>query len=116
MTTLTVEPRLGPRPSPGGTLATLVLVGLLAAGVWAVTDLRINVATFVDGAANAARFAARVFPLDFPPLLEIVALCAETLAIVVLATLLSTVLSVPLAVLAAASTTPGQATRLGSAR
>jgi len=91
-----------------------VLLGLLIAALWAFADLRINVATFVDGAANAARFAARVFPLDFPPLLEILALCGQTLAIVVLATLLSTLLSVPLALFAAANTTTGQVGRLSS--
>lgn len=109
-----VPVRLAPRPTVRSAAAPLVLVALLAAGGWALADLRINVATFVDGAANAARFAARVFPLDFPPLLEILVLCGQTLAIVVLATLLSTVLSVPVALLAAAPTTPSEPVRLGA--
>lgn len=115
MATLGAAPRrLAPRPTAGSTAALLVLVGLLGAALWAFGDLRINVATFVDGADNAVRFAERVFPLEFPPFAEILALCAETLAIVILATLLSTVLSVPLALLAASTTTPGEASRLGA--
>ncbi len=111
-----VEPkqRLTAPPSSASTAATLVLIGLAAASVWAFIDLRINVATFVDGVHNAVAFAARVFPLDFPSFGEILLLCGQTLAIVVLATLLSTCLSVPLAVLAAGNTTPGDTSRLGS--
>jgi len=99
---------------PPSTAAAAVAVGLLAAMVWAFVELRINVATFVDGVGNAVNFAERVFPLDFPPVTEILALCAETLAIVICATLLSVVLSVPLALLAAGNTTPSAPLRLGS--
>ncbi len=105
---LTAPPRLG------STAAGIVMLALLAAMVWAFLELNIDVATFVDGADNAVRFAARVFPLDFPPLLEILRLCGETLAIVICATLLSVLLSVPLALLAASNTTPNQPVRLSS--
>lgn len=108
------SPRLRARARPSSTVATLILIGLVAAGAWAIVDLQINLATFIDGAANAGRFAERAFPLDFPPLLEILALCAETLAIVVLATLLATVLSIPLALLAAANTTTHRPVRLAT--
>ncbi|WP_214366869.1 phosphonate ABC transporter, permease protein PhnE [Pseudonocardia sp. H11422] len=107
-------PRLLPRPRPGSTAATVTLLVLLAAGVWAVVDLQINVATFVDGAGRAAAFARRTLPLDFPSLGEILTLCGQTLAIVVSATLLSTVLSVPLALLAASTTSPNATARLGA--
>ncbi|WP_232666850.1 phosphonate ABC transporter, permease protein PhnE [Pseudonocardia sp. TRM90224] len=106
--------RLAARPSTGSTAAMVVLLALLATAVWAFADLRINVATFVDGAARAAEFAERTFPLDFPPPGEILRLCGQTLAIVVLATLLSTILSVPLALLAAANTTPARSARFGA--
>ncbi|MBO0877373.1 MAG: phosphonate ABC transporter, permease protein PhnE, partial [Pseudonocardia sp.] len=77
-------------------------------------DLRINVATLVDSGHNAVDFAGRMFPLDFPPVGELLALCGQTLAIVVSATVLSVLLSAPLAVLAAGNTTPGPAARFGS--
>lgn len=122
MTALQTPPRptavqdrpTSPRPTVQSLAAPAVLLGLLAASVWAFSDLKINVATFVDGAGNAARFAQRVFPLDFPPIGELLALCAQTLGIVLLATLLSALLSLPLAVLAAQPTTLGRSTRLGA--
>lgn len=106
--------RLTARPTGGSTAAALVLLALLAAAVWSIVDLRINVATVVDGAGRAAAFARRTFPLDFPGFPEILVLCGQTLAIVILATLLSVVLSLPLAVLAAANTTPNAGSRLGA--
>lgn len=90
------------------------MLALLAAMAWAFVELGINAATFVDGAANAVRFAARVFPLDFPPLLEILGLCGTTLAIVICATALSVLLSVPLALFAASNTTPNRPVRLSA--
>jgi len=99
---------------PARTAAWFVLAALAALGCWAVADLRINVATFVDSAHNAADFAARMFPLDFPSLGELLAWSGETLSIVVSATLLSVVISVPLAIMAAANTAPGRVTRYGS--
>jgi phosphonate transport system permease protein len=61
---------------------------LLAAALWSFTELRINVATFVDGSNQAVAFVHRTLPLDFPPLLETPRLCGQTLGIVILATLL----------------------------
>ncbi|HYH32297.1 MAG TPA: phosphonate ABC transporter, permease protein PhnE [Pseudonocardia sp.] len=101
-------------PSRGGTAATLALLALLGAALWSVADLRINVATLVDSAGNAADFLSRTVPLDFPPLAELLALCGETLVIVVCATLLAVLLSVPVAVLAAGNTSPAPAARSGA--
>ena len=106
--------RLATRPSAGTVAAVLVLLALLVASLWSVAELRINVATFVDGAHQAVAFTRRTLPLDFPPVLEILRLCGQTLAIVILATLLSTILSVPLALLAASNTTPNNPSRLGA--
>ena len=99
---------------PGRTAAWLILAALAAVGCWAVGDLRINVATFIDSARNAADFAGRMLPLDFPPVGELLALSGQTMAIVVWATLLSVIISVPLAILAASNTTPGNAARYGA--
>jgi phosphonate transport system permease protein len=106
--------RLTTRPSSGTVAAVLVLLVLLAASLWSVAALRINVATFVDGAHQAVAFTRRTLPLDFPPVPEILRLCGQTLGIVILATLLSTILSVPLALLAASNTTPNNPSRLGA--
>ncbi|MBA3575460.1 MAG: phosphonate ABC transporter, permease protein PhnE, partial [Pseudonocardiales bacterium] len=101
-------------PTPNGTAATLVLLALLGAAVWSVGSLRLNVATLLDSASNATDFLSRTLPLDFPPVAEVLALCAQTLAIVLLATLLAVVISVPVAVLAAGNTAPGPAARYGA--
>jgi phosphonate transport system permease protein len=102
------------RPRPTGVAAWLAIVALLGLGCWALGDLRINLATLVDSGHNAVDFAGRMFPLDFPPVGELLALCGQTLAIVVSATVLSVLLSIPLAVLAARNTTSGPAARFGS--
>jgi phosphonate transport system permease protein len=102
------------RPTRTATAAVLVLLALLGAALWSVAELRLNVATLVDSSANAVDFLARTVPLDVPPLAELLALCGETLAIVVCATLLAVLISVPVAVLAAGNTTPGRAARYGA--
>ena len=99
------------RPSPNGTAALLTLLALLVAALWSFVSLRLNVATFVDSVDNATDFLSRTLPLEFPPLREVLVLCGETLAIVVCATLLAVAISVPVAVLAAANTSPGTAAR-----
>ncbi|WP_338064883.1 phosphonate ABC transporter, permease protein PhnE [Tomitella gaofuii] len=90
--------------------AKAVLVALVAAGIWSTMALQINVASIADSAGNAVDFAGRMLPLDFPPVAELAGMIGETLAIVLLATVLSVVLSIPVAVAAAEST--GR-TRLG---
>lgn len=112
--TAAAEARTLPRPRVGGSLAALVLLALLVAAGWAIGDLRLNVATLVDSAANAVDFLGRTVPLDFPPLGQLLAMCGQTLAIVVTATLVSSVLSAVLAVFAAANTAPGRVARHGA--
>jgi len=94
------------RPRAVGIAGGLALLVLLAGGVWSFAALKINVATMVDSAGNAVDFAGRMVPLDFSNPGELLLLCWQTLAIVICATVLSVVLSVPLAFLAASNTTP----------
>lgn len=104
-----------PRSSFSGVAAGLVLFLLCAAGIWSIDSLGINIPTLVNSFDNAVNFIGRMFPLDFPPLGESVALIVETLAIVFLATLLSVVLSIPVALMAARTTTRGRFSQ-GTAR
>lgn len=85
--------------------ATAVLILLAAIGAWSVNSIGINLVTISESADNAANFVSRMFPLEFPPMAELLSLIGETLAIVFLATALSVILSVPLAVIAARTTT-----------
>ncbi|WP_317985682.1 phosphonate ABC transporter, permease protein PhnE [Streptomyces sp. 5-10] len=93
------------RPRVPGVAAGLALMICLAGGIWAVTSLRLNIATLIDSAGNAVDFSSRMLPLDFPPAPELLGLLWQTLAIVITGTALSVVLSVPVALLAARNTT-----------
>ncbi|WP_371843061.1 phosphonate ABC transporter, permease protein PhnE [Rhodococcus triatomae] len=84
-----------------------MLLVWFAASVWSIIELRINIATFADSIGNAANFVSRIFPLDFPPLGEILAMTGQTLAIVTCATALSVVLSFGVSLAAARNTSPG---------
>ena len=101
-------------PSARSVVAGAAMAALLAAGFWSLASLKINVATIVDSVGNATDFLSRTLPLDFPAAGEAARLCGETLAIVVCATLLAVVLSLPIAVLAARNTTPNPGIRYGA--
>ncbi|WP_422331434.1 phosphonate ABC transporter, permease protein PhnE [Rhodococcus sp. (in: high G+C Gram-positive bacteria)] len=104
-------PRTLPRPSPTSIGVVAVLVVWLLASVWSIASLKINVATFVDGIGNATDFVSRMFPLDFPPIGEILAMTGQTLAIVTCATALSVVLSLAVSLAAARNTSPASSLR-----
>lgn len=105
------------RPAPRLQIIAVwvVMLGLLAASVWSLIDLDFSIATFVKGFQFAADFVSRMFPLDFPPIGELISLTLETLAIVTVATALAVALSLPVALLAASSTSPNR-WAAGSAR
>lgn len=113
--TMTATMPKRPAPKVNSVAAGLTLLAFLIIGVWSVNSIGINIPALVDSVDNAQRFMQRVFPLDFPPLGETLGLVAETLAIVFLATLLSVLLSLPIALLAANSTTKGKISQ-GTAR
>ncbi|MDO5028975.1 MAG: phosphonate ABC transporter, permease protein PhnE [Corynebacterium sp.] len=100
----TPEPEKKPR-NYNSIAATAVLILLAAIGAWSVNSIGINLVTISESADNAVNFVSRMFPLEFPPMGELLSLIAETLAIVFLATALSVIISVPLAVIAARTTT-----------
>jgi phosphonate transport system permease protein len=106
-------PELPPRPAPrpSNVAGGVAMVLLLVAGLWSVSSLGINLATIAQSLDNAVTFVRRMFPLDFPSFGETASLLAETLAVVFLATALSVLLSVPVALAAASSTTRGKVSR-----
>lgn len=104
-----VPPR--PRPRFATLAAWAIMIGLFAASIWSMVELRINVASVADSLDNARLFVSRMFPLDFPPLAEVLPMLWETLSIVILATALCVALAIPLAMLAAWNTSPGRGTR-----
>lgn len=109
-----VESAAPKRPAPSATSIAASLVGLafLGAGVWSLREIGINPAVLAKSVDNAGNFLTRMFPLDFPPLGETLSLVGETLAIVTLSTLLAVLLSIPIALLSAESTSPHRAAQL----
>lgn len=113
---LTERPALsGPipvrRPRPQMIAAALTLVALLAFSVYSLLEVGISIPKMVASWDNAVNFAGRVGTITFPPLPELLSLTALTLGIVITGTVLAAVLSVPVAYIAAANTTPGPAWR-----
>jgi phosphonate transport system permease protein len=90
----------------------VVLLGVLAAAIWSAGALHITIATFVDGWDNAVDFLDRTVPFTLPEPAELWRMIGQTLAIVVLATVLGFLISLPMALLAAANTTPHPAVRM----
>ncbi|MDO4918013.1 phosphonate ABC transporter, permease protein PhnE [Kocuria sp.] len=108
-------PAARPAPRPGTIAAAATMAAVCVAGVWSLGALGIDLGTILHSLDNGVRFARRMFPLDFPPLGETVSLILDTLAIVLLATFLSVLISVPLSLAAARPTTRGRYSR-GTAR
>ncbi|QHC62682.1 ABC transporter permease subunit [Rathayibacter festucae] len=102
-----------PRPhrSPERIAAVLALVALAGLAVAALIEVDISVPRMLQSLSNAERFLGRVGAISLPEPAELLALTAQTLGLVLTGTLLAAVLSVPLAYLAAANTTPGHAAR-----
>src|SRR5690606_19015069 len=88
--------------------AWIVMGALFVAGVWSFIALEINFTSLISNFENAADFISRMFPLDFPPIGELVSLTLQTLAIVTLSTALAVALSLPVALMAASSTSPNK--------
>jgi phosphonate transport system permease protein len=101
-----------PRTDRRRTSAWLLLALLGAASVLAVVRVDISIPAMVHSWSNAVRFAHRVGTITFPPAGELAHLVALTLGLVICGTLLAAALSVPVAYLAAANTTPGPAWRV----
>lgn len=107
-----VTARAPRRPiSPERIAASLTLLALLVLGVLAVNEVGISIPAMVQSWGNAENFMARVGGLSFPEPGDLLWLIALTVGLVLIGTLLAAVLSVPIAYLAAANTTPGNGWR-----
>ncbi|WP_314149556.1 phosphonate ABC transporter, permease protein PhnE [uncultured Leifsonia sp.] len=109
MVTIPLEtraPARRPRPSASRTAAVIVLVALLVTGIAAFPVLGVSFETVARSLPHAEAFLERVVPLRFPPPEVLWPAIGQTLGMVVLGTLLAALLSVPVAYIAAANTTP----------
>ena len=96
-----------PRPAPERTAVVLTLLAIAGFSIYSLAKAEISISSMLGSIANAERFLARVGTVKFPPLAELLELTALTLGLVLTGTLLAALLSVPVAYIAAANTTPG---------
>ncbi|VXB29927.1 Phosphate-import permease protein PhnE [Microbacterium sp. 8M] len=98
-----------PRPgvSPERVAASLTLVALVGLGIASLVQSGFSLTGVFQSWGNAQRFMTRVGALSFPAPLDLLWLIALTVGLVLVGTLVAAVLSVPIAYLAAANTTPG---------
>ena len=97
--------------SPERTAATLTILALLGVSIASLISVDISIPSMLESWSNAVRFFDRVGVITFPPLGELIYLTAFTVGLVLCGTLLAAVLSVPIAWISAANTTPGPAWR-----
>ena len=90
----------------------LILLGL--AGAFSLVHHLSRVDDPAKAQENLVRFLMMAFPLDFPPMADLLRAIGLTLGLTLCGTFLAAVLSVPLAYLGAASTSPGTASRFGA--
>ncbi|RIJ51829.1 phosphate/phosphonate ABC transporter permease, partial [Clavibacter phaseoli] len=95
-----------PRRSRQRTLALVVVLGMVAFSVHALTTLDFSWSDIARSADNAVKVLSRMDPISFPPLADLVYLIGLTLGIVVLGTLAAAIVSVPVAYASARNTTP----------
>lgn len=102
------------RRSPERIAAVLTIIALLVASVSALAGIGIDPAKMAQSWSNAERFFGRVGGISFPEPGELAYLTALTLGLVICGTLMAALISVPIAYLAAANTTPGAGWRLAA--
>ncbi|QJA00099.1 MULTISPECIES: phosphonate ABC transporter, permease protein PhnE [unclassified Leifsonia] len=98
-----------PRPPASRVAAVVVLIALLATGIIAFPVLGVSFDTVVRSIPKAEAFFGRIVPLRLPAPDVLWPAIGQTLGMVVLGTLLAAIISVPVAYLAAANTSPNRA-------
>lgn len=101
-----------PKPPITTMLLGITLVVVLGLAIWSIIALHIDIATFIDARVNAVDFLSRTFPFTFPDAADLTGMIVQTLAIVVLATVLGLIVSFPIALCAAFNTAPHPVVRL----
>ena len=98
------------RPFHTAPLARLGWLALALYLLWAMSSLEFNLARFVIGLDNGAKFIARMFPPNFERWDLLVKGLTESLQMAFLASFLGTMISLPLGLLAARNLLPAAIT------
>ncbi|MFV3114408.1 PhnE/PtxC family ABC transporter permease [Gordonia amicalis] len=102
-----------PRPPrrTGRTVATVVILGMLAFGVYSLSTLDFSWANIVSSIDNARKVFSLMDPISLPAWGELAYLIGLTLGIVILGTVIAAIISVPVAWVSASNTTPSTTLR-----
>lgn len=87
-------------------VAGVVVLGMVAFGAWSLSELDFGWSAVPTSIANAAKVFQQMDPISFPAPGDLVYLIGLTVGIVILGTVVAAVVSVPVAWIAAANTTP----------
>lgn len=102
-----------PRPPrrTGRTAGTVVILGMLAFGVYSLSTLDFSWANIVSSIDNARKVFTLMDPISLPAWGELAYLIGLTLGIVILGTVIAAIISVPVAWVSASNTTPSTTLR-----
>ncbi|UPW14181.1 phosphate/phosphonate ABC transporter permease [Gordonia amicalis] len=102
-----------PRPPrrTGRTVGTVVILGMLAFGVYSLSTLDFSWANIVSSIDNARKVFSLMDPISLPAWGELAYLIGLTLGIVILGTVIAAIISVPVAWVSASNTTPSTTLR-----
>ncbi|MEV4513459.1 phosphonate ABC transporter, permease protein PhnE [Dactylosporangium sp. NPDC049525] len=95
-----------PKPPASTLTAAGLLLALLAFAVWSLAEVGFTAETFTESAGKVGPFLDRMLPLQFPPAADLLRSIGITLGVVLCGTVLSAVLSVPVAYISARNTSP----------
>jgi len=113
-TAAAAEPALVRRPriSWNKVIASAVLVAMGAYAIWSLTQIDFSLYNFQRSLASLGRTIANSDPISFPSVPDLVYLVSLTLGVVIAGTVVAALISVPVAYLAAANTTPARWARV----
>nr|BFE59820.1 phosphonate ABC transporter, permease protein PhnE [Dactylosporangium thailandense] len=95
-----------PGPSKASVVAGVLAAGLLVFAVWSLARIGFTAETFTESVDKVGPFLDRVLPLRFPPMAELVRSIGITLGVVLCGTVLSALISMPIAYISARNTSP----------
>jgi phosphonate transport system permease protein len=95
-----------PAPPPATLAAAALLLALVAFAIWSLNTIGFTAETFTEGYEKVGPFLDRMLPLEFPPAGELLTSIGITLGVVLCGTVLSALLSVPIAYISARNTSP----------
>jgi len=94
------------RVSPSRLAGSIVVTALFGFGIYSLTQIDFSIANLQTSVDNAVRTFSQMDPISFPSPGDLAYLIGLTLGVVILGTVVAALISIPVAYIAAANTTP----------